>query len=114
MGKMLIPNRPPCYDGRRYSEAMSPSFWADHLLYAPAEVKKFRKYDKNFKFLSILILPNINTSTKRVYENYTHDPCLFFRLNISAWKTFLREKKVDLIAKMCANMLEEKLFCSAP
>jgi 4-diphosphocytidyl-2-C-methyl-D-erythritol kinase len=71
--------------------------------------EKISQISKTFEFLSLLILPNVNTSTKRVYENYKHDALLFERLN-SKLESCLNENRVDLIMRMCANMLGKSCF----
>jgi 4-diphosphocytidyl-2-C-methyl-D-erythritol kinase len=62
-----------------------------------------------FPFQAILIIPDISTSTKEVYKNYTHNPDLYtlFSNKINA---FLAKNKVDFAAAMCANMLQESCF----
>ena len=64
---------------------------------------------KFFSFRAILLLPNVNVSTEKVYENYIHNQALFDELSTCA-KAHIREKKIDLIAKMCANMLLTSCF----
>jgi 4-diphosphocytidyl-2-C-methyl-D-erythritol kinase len=90
-----------------------PFFLGGPLALCTGRGEKISQIDKKFDFSAILILPNINTSTKRVYENYSHDPTLFERLN-NRLESLLKEKKVDLIAKMCANMLERSCFALHP
>ena len=90
-----------------------PFFLGGPLALCTGRGEKILQIDKKFEFSAILILPNINTSTKRVYENYTHDSALFDRLN-NRLESLLREKKVDLITKMCANMLERSCFVLHP
>jgi len=75
--------------------------------------EKITGFSKNFNFSALLILPNINTSTKRVYENYCHGANLFEALN-SKFSTFLEQNKLDLVIEMCANMLEDSCFCLHP
>ncbi|MDO8304145.1 MAG: 4-(cytidine 5'-diphospho)-2-C-methyl-D-erythritol kinase [Sedimentisphaerales bacterium] len=86
-----------------------PFFLGGPLALCTGRGEKICQISKKFDFLSLLVLPNINTSTKSVYENYTHDPVLFYSLN-SRMDSFLAENKVDLIAKMCENMLTESCF----
>ena len=65
--------------------------------------------DKAFPFSALVILPGINISTERVYTHYVHDQAFFerSRLQINA---LINENRMDLIAKMCMNMLSETCF----
>lgn len=90
-----------------------PFFLGGPLALCSGRGEKILQINKKFDFSAVLILPNINTSTKRVYENYVHDSALFDRLN-SQLDALLKEKNVDLIAKMCANMLEGSCFALHP
>jgi len=69
--------------------------------------------DQIFSFTAILILPNINTSTKRVYEKYSHQNSTFELLN-SQFQLRIEQNRLDLVAKMCTNMLEDSCFCLHP
>jgi len=71
--------------------------------------EKIEKIKKIFNFYAILILPGISVSTKRVYENYSHNQSLYKSLNTQINKYF-EKNRFDLIAKMCANMLQESCF----
>jgi 4-diphosphocytidyl-2-C-methyl-D-erythritol kinase len=62
-----------------------------------------------FVFTALLLLPDINVSTKKVYTNYTHDSHLYQQLHLQISR-HLTKKRVDLIAKMCANMLAGSCF----
>jgi 4-diphosphocytidyl-2-C-methyl-D-erythritol kinase len=90
-----------------------PFFLGGPLALCTGRGEKILQIDKKFDFSAILILPNINTSTKRVYENYSHDTALFDRLNTQL-ESLLKEKNLDLITKMCANMLEQSCFALHP
>jgi 4-diphosphocytidyl-2-C-methyl-D-erythritol kinase len=67
------------------------------------------KINEIFDFLALLILPGINVSTARVYESYTHNPTLYQKLHTQL-TFYIREKKIDLVVKMCTNMLQESCF----
>ncbi|OHB76712.1 MAG: 4-(cytidine 5'-diphospho)-2-C-methyl-D-erythritol kinase [Planctomycetes bacterium RBG_16_55_9] len=71
--------------------------------------EKVRKLDENFKFLALLIVPDISVSTKKVYEHYTHNSVLYKRLSAQL-KLYIEQKKIDLVVKMCTNMLQESCF----
>jgi 4-diphosphocytidyl-2-C-methyl-D-erythritol kinase len=62
-----------------------------------------------FPFTILLFLPSISVSTKRVYENYIHDPVVYesWHRQISG---YLRQNRIDFIANMCANMLQRTCF----
>ncbi len=71
--------------------------------------EKVQKIDENFHFLSILVLPCISVSTQKVYSNYRHDSGTYEKLSLRI-KEYVKEKRIDLVAKMCANMLEDSCF----
>jgi len=71
--------------------------------------EKVKKIDENFDFTAILVLPDISVSTQTVYGNYQHDSSLYDRLCFRI-SEYIKEKRIDLVAKMCANMLEESCF----
>ena len=66
--------------------------------------EKIKKLSKKFNFLALLILPNVSVSTKRAYENYRHDSALYERLSTQI-NRYIQENRIDLVVKMCANML---------
>jgi 4-diphosphocytidyl-2-C-methyl-D-erythritol kinase len=67
--------------------------------------EKIKKLDRNFDFLALLILPNVTVSTKKVYANYEHDPAIYGSLSTQI-NSYIQENRIDLVSKMCANMLE--------
>lgn len=71
--------------------------------------EKIERIDQAFPFTAIVFLPSINISTKRVYTHYVHDHALYeqFRIQINA---HVGENRIDLVAKMCTNMLSETCF----
>ncbi len=71
--------------------------------------EKISKLDNIFPFLALLVLPNLSVSTKEVYDNFKVDLSLFKVLKEQI-KPFLCENKVDLVQKMCTNMLAETCF----
>ena len=84
-------------------------FLGSPLAFCTGRGEKIKKIKKNFSFQAILLLPNVNVSTKKVYENYIHNQALFNELS-NRINPHIREKKIDLIAKMCANMLLTSCF----
>ena len=71
--------------------------------------EKIRQLAGSLDFRALVIVPNVTISTKKVYENYTHDQALYER-----WARdiagHIRENRIDLVAEMCANMLERTCF----
>jgi 4-diphosphocytidyl-2C-methyl-D-erythritol kinase len=64
---------------------------------------------KNLPFIAVLVLSDINVSTKRVYENFNENLELFSSLSKQI-KTYISKNKIDLVQKMCANMLAKISF----
>ena len=79
------------------------------LAFCTGKGEKIKKLDKNFNFLCLLILPDISVSTKKAYANYRHDWPLYETLN-NRVKSYIRENRIDLVSKMCANMLQTSCF----
>lgn len=84
-------------------------FLAGPMAYCTGRGEKITKIVQNFQFSAILILPNINVSTKMIYDNFKVDLPLFQTLKQQI-KSLLFKNRVDLIAKMCANMLAKTCF----
>ena len=78
------------------------------LAFCTGKGEKIRKIRKKFPFLALLALPNVSASTQKVYANYCHDQALFETLS-AAINNHIIDKRVDLVVKMCANMLE--IYC---
>jgi len=68
--------------------------------------EKIKKLKKDFIFCALLILPDISVSTQKVYANYTHEPALYERLS-GEINGLIKKNRVDLVTKICANMLEK-------
>jgi 4-diphosphocytidyl-2-C-methyl-D-erythritol kinase len=71
--------------------------------------ENIQKIDKIFTFHALLILPNISVSTKTVYENYRHDYALYNRYKLKI-NDYIQKNRIDLVAKLCTNMLESSCF----
>lgn len=71
--------------------------------------EKIERLSQGFPFVALLILPPISVPTKEVYAHYVHDPALY-----QQWKrqinAHMRKNRVDLVARMCANMLRRACF----
>ncbi|OHB62553.1 MAG: 4-(cytidine 5'-diphospho)-2-C-methyl-D-erythritol kinase [Planctomycetes bacterium RBG_13_60_9] len=79
------------------------------LAYCTGRGEKIAELTGSLPFVALLILPNVNSSTKEVYANYHHDPALYQELH-SKISAFLNKNRVDLVARMCANMLQRSCF----
>jgi 4-diphosphocytidyl-2-C-methyl-D-erythritol kinase len=64
---------------------------------------------ERFDFAAVLILPAVNSSTKEVYAHYRHDAALYGQLKARI-AGHLEKNRLDLLARMCANMLENSCF----
>jgi 4-diphosphocytidyl-2-C-methyl-D-erythritol kinase len=56
-----------------------------------------------------LIIPAVSVSTARVYENYRRDVVKYRWLSREII-TYIAKKRLDLICKMCTNMLQKSCF----
>jgi 4-diphosphocytidyl-2-C-methyl-D-erythritol kinase len=84
-------------------------FLGGPLAFCTGKGEKIRKIRKKFPFLAVLILPTVNVSTQKVYANYVHDQALFETLSETI-NNHIGNNRIDLIAKMCDNMLEKYCF----
>lgn len=71
--------------------------------------EKVEKIDKAVSFAALLVLPDVNISTKRVYESFEVDMPLFGSLHEKI-ESYISEGRFDLIQKICANMLAKTCF----
>ncbi len=76
------------------------------LAFCTGRGEKIKKLKKDFSFCALLILPDISVSTQKVYANYMHEPALYERLS-GEINGLIKKNGVDLVTKMCANMLEK-------
>jgi len=86
-----------------------PFFLSGPLALCKGRGEKIEEFAQEFAFQAILVLPRISVSTKRVYENYVHNHEFYDKFS-SKINKFIAEKKIDLLTKMCANMLEKSCF----
>ena len=84
-------------------------FLGGPMAFCTGKGEKIQKIDKKFDFLALLMLPAISVSTKKVYENYRHDNDLYKRLKQQI-NDHIQKNRIDLAAKLCANMLESSCF----
>ena len=79
------------------------------LAFCTGKGEKIKILEEIFNFTAILILPDISISTEKVYANYKHNRQLYEKLNIRI-KEFMDKNRIDLLAKMCTNMLADSCF----
>ena len=79
------------------------------LAFCTGKGEKIKKIDEIFNFWALLVLPHISVSTKRVYANYKHDASLYEKLSTRI-NSYIQKNRIDLVSKMCANMLQTSCF----
>jgi 4-diphosphocytidyl-2-C-methyl-D-erythritol kinase len=79
------------------------------LAFCTGRGEKISELAGRFDFTAILVLPDVNSSTKEVYAHYSHDRALYEQLH-SQIAAHLEKNRIDLLAGMCANMLESSCF----
>ena len=86
-----------------------PFFMGAPIAKCTGRGEKIQKIEQEIDFLALLILPQLSVSTKTVYENYQYNHGIYQKLNKKI-NSYIEKNRVDLIAQMCANMLEESCF----
>jgi 4-diphosphocytidyl-2-C-methyl-D-erythritol kinase len=84
-------------------------FLGGPLAYCTGRGEKITELTHDFRFTALLILSDVNASTKEVYGNYRHDQALYRQLH-SSITALLDKNRVDLVVRLCANMLERSCF----
>lgn len=84
-------------------------FLGGPLAFCTGRGEKIEEIQPPTDFCALLLIPNITTSTKRVYENYRHSDKDYLRFR-GIINPLLAKKSIDSIAKICANMLESSCF----
>ena len=84
-------------------------FLGGPLAFCTGKGEKIKKIKKNSNFLAILILPDLSVSTKKVYTNYKHNQPLYDKLSAQI-NSYIQKNRIDLVVKMCANMLQTSSF----
>jgi 4-diphosphocytidyl-2-C-methyl-D-erythritol kinase len=79
------------------------------LAFCKGKGEKVKKLSKKFNFLALIILPDVSVSTKKVYANYRHNPAIYYGLSAQI-KEYIKKNRIDLVAKLCANMLQTSSF----
>lgn len=87
----------------------APFFLKGPMALCTGRGEKIQPLEGMGDFSALLIVPDVSVSTKRVYENYTHNPAVFqsLREQINA---ALAKKSIDSLAQICANMLQTSCF----
>ena len=86
-----------------------PFFLNGPLAFCKGKGEKVKKLRKKFNFLALIVLPDVSISTKKVYANYKHNSALYQRLSVQI-NEYIQKNRIDLVAKMCANMLQTSCF----
>jgi len=86
-----------------------PFFLGGPLAFCTGKGEKVKKIDEKIDFTAILIIPNITSSTAKVYGNYKHNIELYEQLSQKI-NVLMNKNRIDLIIKMCTNMLEKSCF----
>lgn len=86
-----------------------PFFLNGPLAICTGKGEKIEKLNENLDFLAILLLPDVTVSTKKVYANYKHNAALYKSLKTQI-NSNIEKSRIDLISRMCANMLELSCF----
>jgi 4-diphosphocytidyl-2-C-methyl-D-erythritol kinase len=79
------------------------------LAYCTGRGEQITELTADFPFAALLILSDVNSSTKEVYANYRHDATLYEQLHARI-TAFLGENRISSVARMCANMLQRSCF----
>jgi 4-diphosphocytidyl-2-C-methyl-D-erythritol kinase len=87
-------------------------FFGGPLALCTGKGEKIHVLNENFNFLALLIISDVNISTKEVYTNYRHDSALYRKLS-ERINSHIRKNRIDLLAKECVNMLEKSCFSLA-
>ncbi|MCX5638282.1 MAG: 4-(cytidine 5'-diphospho)-2-C-methyl-D-erythritol kinase [Planctomycetota bacterium] len=86
-----------------------PFFLNGPLAFCAGKGEKVKKLTRKFNFLALLIIPDVSVSTQKVYANYKHNAALYERFS-GQIKSYIEKNRIDLVAKMCANMLQISCF----
>ena len=84
-------------------------FIHEPLSFCTGRGEKITPLSQKMDFWALLILPELSTSTKTVYQNYKHDHG-YYEASHKAISHHLEQNRLDLIAQMQANMLEKSCF----
>ncbi len=83
------------------------------LAFCTGRGEKIAKLQSTFDLTVLLITPDINCSTAKVYANYTHYPKQYRQLSRQA-NEYLEKNRIDFVVGMCANMLQASCYHTFP
>ncbi len=86
-----------------------PFFLNGPLAFCSGRGEEIKKLEQNFVFLAILILPDVSVSTKEVYTNFRENRQVYERLR-NQINIHVDKNRIDLVAALCANMLQPACF----
>jgi 4-diphosphocytidyl-2-C-methyl-D-erythritol kinase len=86
-----------------------PFFLKGPLALCTGRGEKIAELRGDFCFTALLLLPDINVSTAMVYKGYAHDHAQYRRFHHRT-NDYLAKNRIDLVAAMCANMLETSCY----
>ena len=86
-----------------------PFFLNGPLALCMGKGEKIQELDQKFNFYAVVLLPDINVSTSKVYANYRHDARIYEKLHVGITE-YIGKNRIDLATKMCTNMLEQSSF----
>jgi len=84
-------------------------FLGGPLAFCTGRGEKITPLHATFDFTVLLILPDINVSTAKVYANYTHEESSYRQWSARV-SDYLDKNRIDFVAEMCANMLEASCY----
>jgi 4-diphosphocytidyl-2-C-methyl-D-erythritol kinase len=86
-----------------------PFFLDGPLAFCTGKGEKIKKLDEKFNFLALIILPDVSVPTKKVYANFKANKDLYEKLSAEI-NSHIKKNRIDLVAKMCANLLQIRCF----
>jgi len=86
-----------------------PFFLDGPLAFCTGKGEKIKKLDEKFNFLALIILPDVSIPTKKAYVNFKPNKLLYEKLSAEI-NSHIKKNRIDLVTKMCANMLQIRCF----
>lgn len=79
------------------------------LAFCTGRGEKVQKLDGDFSFTALLLLPDVNVSTAKIYAHYKHDEPTYRHLS-GRIEDHIAKNRIDLLSGMCVNMLEASCY----